>query len=95
MLMDVIYCAAPCIDIATRPVVGTKKRMVQLLQPAGEDRVRGGGSSRKGGMCISSSEYAGAALLLDPLADLGPIEIVEIAEAAASSRVNSFNALQC
>ena len=39
--VNITHHAAPGVDIGCRPVVGAKQAMMQLLQPAGEDGMRG------------------------------------------------------
>ena len=40
VLMDVVHCTAPGVDVAARPVARVKKGMKQLLQPTGENGMR-------------------------------------------------------
>src|SRR4051812_30750614 len=49
VLMNVAHHAAPRVDIGCRPVVRSKQAVMQLLQPAGEDRVRGRSRRGEGG----------------------------------------------
>ena len=76
VLMDVDHHSAPSIDIGSTPVVRAEQAMMELLQPAGEDRVR----------CLyccwdisNSCEECRTAFSLNPLADLRPVEVVEVA----------------
>lgn len=81
VLMDIRHHAAPDIDLLRCPVFGMKQRnsMVQLLEPASEDGVRRLGRVGHGGFCSCSRsrrQYTRAALLLDPLGDLLPIQLI-------------------
>ncbi len=76
VLMNVAHDAAPCIDDCCSPLVGAEQAMMQLLQPAREDGVGSRSGSRDGRRCSGSSQHTRAAFLLDPLADLRPIEVV-------------------
>ena len=80
--VNVAHHAAPSVDIGGSPLVRAKQAMMQLLQPAREDGVRGFRCYRDVG---SSCEECSTALPLDPLADFRPIEIIEIALATAAS----------
>ena len=42
VLMDITHHSTPSLDIGSTPVIRAKQAMMELLQPAGEDRVRGG-----------------------------------------------------
>lgn len=91
VLMNVAHHAAPCVDIGRCPVARAKQAMMQLLQPAGEDGV---GGLRCCWDIGSSCEECGAAFPLDPLADLRPVEVVQVSSAAAASGVHGGDALQ-
>jgi hypothetical protein len=54
VLMNILHGGAPGVDIGCCPVVGVEQAMVQLLEPAREDRMRRGSSSREGGRRCSS-----------------------------------------
>ena len=41
VLMDVIHCTAPGVDIGCCPVARVEERMMKLLKPSFEDRMRG------------------------------------------------------
>jgi len=41
VLMDVIDCFAPVLDLLRRPLLFMEEMIMQLLQPAGEDGVSG------------------------------------------------------
>ena len=84
MLLDVIDHAAPGVNVDSTPVSRAKQAMMQLLQPARKDGVRGCGSSSDRRRCSSSSENTKAAFLLDPLADLWSVEVMEVSGAAAA-----------
>ena len=91
VLMDISHHTAPCINIACCPSVRTKQAVMQLLQPARKDRVRGFRCCRDVG---SGCEECSTAFSLDPLADFGPVEIVEIALPAATSGMHRGDCLQ-
>src|SRR5680860_909012 len=90
--VNVAHHAAPGIDIGCSPVARAKQAVMQLLWPAREDGVRRSSSSRGGGGCSSSREECGAAFLLDPLANLRPVEVVQVTLASAARRVNGGDA---
>jgi len=95
VLMDVIHCTAPCIDICCCPVARVKERMMQLLQPACEDGMRRSSGSGKGRGFSSSCQHTRAAFLPNPLADLWPVEIIEITLPAAAGRVHGGDGSKC
>jgi hypothetical protein len=68
--------------------------MMKLLQPAREDGVSGSGRSREGGGGSGSREECGAAFSLDPLTDLRPVEVVQVALASAACRVDGRHLLE-
>lgn len=68
---------------------------MQLLQPAMEDGEGSSGSSSKTAVARSSCQQRGAAILLQPLANLRPVEVVQVALAAAACRMNRRHLLQC
>ena len=74
VLLDVVDGGTPGIDIGWCPVARAEERMVQLLQPAGEDGVRGLDAVSDGCRCSSSCEDTRGAFLLDELADLRSVE---------------------
>ena len=88
VLLDVIDCGAPGIYVGWSPVARMEKRMMQLLQPAGEDGVRGLHTVGESCRCPSSCEDTRAAFFLDELADLRSVEIIQVALSSASSRMD-------
>ena len=91
--LDVIDRHAPGIDVGCCPVTRVEERIVQLVQPTGEDGVGGLHTVGDGGCCTSGCESTRAAFSLDELADLRSVELVQVADATATSRVNGFDAL--
>ncbi len=81
VLMDICHSGTPIIDIRRLPLFGVQQKMVQFLQPAGEDGVRCTSGSR-GCRCV---QYACTALFLDPLGDLLPVEVPQIRQTTATS----------
>ena len=94
VLMNIAHCSAPGIDICRCPLIGVEQAVVQLLQPAREDGVGGSGGGREGRGCSNRRQHTRTALSPDPLADLWPIEIVQVTLASTASRVDGGNALQ-
>lgn len=80
VLMNIAHHTAPGVDVGCGPDVRAKQAMMQLLQPAGEDGVGSRCCCRDGRRCSGSREECCAAFLLDPLADLGPIEVMRCGE---------------
>ena len=68
------------------PLVLVQQMIVQLLQPAREDGVRGLVSAGQVLLVSSSCAECCAAVLLDPLADLGPVELEQVTLARRSQR---------
>ena len=95
VLMDIAHSSAPGVDIGWSPVARMEKRMMQLLEPAGEDGVGGLHTVGDGCRCFSSCEDVCTAFLLNELADLGPVEIIQVALSAASSRMNNGDGREC
>src|SRR6478735_12206058 len=94
VLMDITHHAAPCLDLIAAPVTRAQQAMLQLLQPAREDGVRGSGGSRDVLLLCGCSEKSRAAFSPDPLADLWPVEVVQVSSATAARRVHGGDALQ-
>jgi hypothetical protein len=94
VLMDIVDCRTPIGELLRCPLALVQQMIVQLLQPACEDGVRCSDSSSDVAGSSSRSEECGAASLLDPLANLGPVEIIEITLASAASRVDGRHTLQ-
>ena len=95
VLLDVAHHATPGLDVTRCPVAAVEQRTVQLLQPAAEEGVGGHGRRRNVLLASSGSEQLCAALLLDPLADLRPVEVVQVCSTAAASGVHGGDGLQC
>jgi len=71
-----------------------QQMVVQLLQPALEDGEGGAGGCIDTAIARGSCQQCGAAILLETLANLRPVEIVKIALATAASRMNRRYLLQ-
>ena len=84
VLMDIIDCFAPILDLLRRPLLLVEEMIMQLLQPAGEDGVSGLLLGSEAVHLLSCCADTRTALLLDPLANLGTIELEQITLAAAA-----------
>lgn len=78
VLMDVIDRRTPVLDLLRSPLLFMEEMIMQLLQPAGEDGVGGLLLSSEAVRLLSCCADTRTASLLDPLANLGPIEIIQI-----------------
>src|SRR5688500_16009248 len=76
VLLDIIDCCTPGLDVLRLPVALVQQVIVQLLKPAREDGVRCPGRCFDAASSRSSCEESGAASLLDPLANLRPVEVM-------------------
>ena len=85
VLMDIIDCFTPVLDLLRRPLSFVKEVIMQLLQPAGEDGVGGLLLGGEAVLLLSCCANTRTASLLDPLANLGPIELEQITLAATAS----------
>ena len=92
--VNITHHAAPGVDVGCCPVTRAQQAIMQLLQPAGEDGVRSGSSSREGGRRCGSCQHTGTAFLLDPFADLLSVEVIQVSGAAAASRMDRGDAFQ-
>ena len=73
------------LDLLRRPLLFVEEMIVQLLQPAGEDGVGGLLLGSETVLLLSCCTDTRTASFLDPLANLGPIELEQVALAASAA----------
>ena len=94
MLLDVIHCCPPILDLLRRPLLLVEQMGVQILEPSLESREGGLLRGSEVSLLFSCSAECSIAFSLDPLADLWPIEVVEVALSTASSRMDCCDGFQ-
>ena len=94
VLLYVIHCCTPLLDLLQLPVVLVEKMIMQTHEPSLEGRV---GRLLLGGqsfLLLSSGAERCTVALLEPLANLRPVQLEDIASSTTASRVDRLHSLQ-
>ena len=85
VVLNILHCFTPVLDLLGFPFLLEEEMIVQLLQPALEGGISGFLSGSEGSLLFSSCAECAAAILLDPFANLGSVELKYISATAAAS----------
>jgi len=88
VLLNIIHCCTPILDLLWCPLSLVQEVIVQILEPSLESREGGFLSDSEAFLHFCCNAECSTALPLDPLADLRPVEVIQVALSTAAGRMD-------